>query len=97
MQCVPAAAAASQRHAATFNPQLWSYIMVNTKLFMADGGKIRGLSAAANGVGTLGAVPKEGDFIVMGAPANSPAFKVERVTFLFNEDAVRLIVSPIGI
>lgn len=71
--------------------------MVNTKLFMADGGKVRGLSAVANGIGTLGAVPKEGDYIVMAAPANSPGFKVERVTFLFNEDAVRLIVSPIQI
>ena len=71
--------------------------MVNAKLFMADGGKVRGLTAAANGVGTLGALPKEGDYIVMGAPANSPGFRVERVTFLFNEDAVRLIVSPIQV
>lgn len=71
--------------------------MVNTKLFMADGCKVRGLSAVANGIGTLGAVPAEGDFIVMGAPANSAAFKVDRLTFLFKEDAVRLIVSPIGI
>jgi hypothetical protein len=71
--------------------------MVNTKLFTADGGKIRGLSAVANGIGTLGTVPKEGDCIVMTAQANSPAFQVERVTFLFNEDAVRLVVSPIQI
>ena len=71
--------------------------MVNIRLFTADGGRIRGLLAAANGIGTLGAVPKEGDYIVMGGPANSPGFKVERVTFLINEDAVRLIVSPIQI
>ena len=34
---------------------------------------------------------------VMGAPANSPGFKVERVTVLFNADAVPLRVSPIQI
>lgn len=68
--------------------------MVNARLFLSDGGKLRGLQAVANGIGTLGVVPKEGDYIVMGAPANSQGFKVERVTFLFNEDAVRLIVSP---
>lgn len=45
----------------------------------------------------LAPLPKEEDFIVMEVPANSAAFKVDRVTFLFNEDAVRLIVSPIGI
>ena len=71
--------------------------MINTKLFLADGGKIRGLSAVANGIGTLGAMPKEGDYLVMSQPANAQGFKVERVTFLFNEDAVRLIVSPIQI
>ena len=71
--------------------------MVNTKLFTADGGKVRGLQAVANGIGTLGAMPKEGDYIVMSPPANTQAFKVEQVTFLFNEDAVRLIVSPIQI
>ena len=71
--------------------------MVNTKLFLADGGKIRGLAAVANGIGTLGTVPKEGDYIVMSTPANTQGFKVQNVTFLFNEDAVRLIVSPIQI
>lgn len=71
--------------------------MVNVKLFMSDGGKVRGLSAAPNGIGAIGAVPKEGDYIVMAPPANTVAYKVERVTFLMNEDAVRLIVSPIAI
>lgn len=71
--------------------------MVNAKLFLADGGRVRGLQAVANGIGTLGVVPKEGDYIGIGAAANSPAFKVEHVAFLLNEDAVRLIVSPIQI
>ncbi len=71
--------------------------MINARLFIADGGKIRGLTAAQDGVGTLGAIPKEGDYITMAAPANTPGYRVEQVTFLMNEDAVRLIVSPIGI
>ena len=69
--------------------------MVNVKLFKADGGKIRGLQAA--GEGKFGATPKEGDYINMGQGAGDPAFKVEAVVFLLNEDAVRLIVSPVGI
>ena len=71
--------------------------MVNAKLFTADGGKVRGLMAVANGIGTLGALPRAGDYICMNAQANTPAFKIEMVTFLFNEDAVRLAVSPIQI
>jgi hypothetical protein len=71
--------------------------MVNVKLFMADGGRVRGLQATPNGIGTLGAVPKEGDYIGIGAAATSPSFLVEKVAFLLNEDAVRLIVSPINI
>ena len=71
--------------------------MINVKLFTAEGGKVRGLQATPNGIGTLSAVPKEGDYIILSAPANTPGFKVERVTFLMNEDAVRLMVSPISI
>lgn len=71
--------------------------MVNVKLFTAEGGKLRGLTPVANGEGTLGAVPKVGDYIGMGVAADSPAFKVENVAFLINEDAVRLVVSPISI
>lgn len=71
--------------------------MVNVKLFLADGGRVRGLLPPANSIGTLGAVPKEGDYIGIGAQANNPAFKVEAVAFLLNEDAVRVIVSPLQI
>lgn len=71
--------------------------MVNVKLFKADGGKVRGLTPVASGVGTVGVVPKVGDFIGMGTAADSPTFKVEAVGFLLGEDAVRLIVSPLSI
>jgi hypothetical protein len=71
--------------------------MVNVKLFMADGGKVRGLQAVPNGIGTLGAVPEVGDYIVLNAQANSPGFKVELVGYLMNEDAVRVGVSAINI
>jgi len=69
--------------------------MVKVKLFKADGEKIRGLQQI--GEGQVGAVPKNGDYINMGAGAGDPAYKIETVVFLLNEDAVRLIVSPIGI
>jgi hypothetical protein len=69
--------------------------MVNVKLFKADGGKIRGLAAA--GTGTFGAVPQVGDYINMGTAADSPAFRVDAVAYLLNEDAVRLVVSDVRI
>jgi hypothetical protein len=71
--------------------------MVNVKLFMADGGKLRGLQAVPNGIGTLGAVPEVGDYIILNQQANTPGFKVEVVSYLMNEDAVRVGVSPIAI
>lgn len=69
--------------------------MVNVKLFKADGGKVRGLTQV--GEGKFGAAPKEGDYINMDAAADAPAYKIDAVVFLLNEDAVRLIVSPIGV
>jgi hypothetical protein len=69
--------------------------MVNAKLFMADGDKIRGLAAVAGGVGTFVAVPKAGDYINLDELADGRTFKVEAAGFLINEDAVRLIVSQI--
>jgi hypothetical protein len=72
-------------------------LMVNVKLFKENGGKIRGLSAVTNGVGKFGAVPEVGDYVNMGEAASSPTFKVEAVAYLMNEDAVRLIVSPVTI
>ena len=69
--------------------------MTNVKLFSENGGKIRGLQQV--GEGRFGAVPKVGDYINMGAAAADPAFKIESVVFLINEDAVRLIVSPVTI
>jgi len=69
--------------------------MLNVILFAADGGKVGSLKQVATG--TFGALPKEGDYINMGVALGSPAYKVESVVYLLNEDAVRLIVSPIGI
>jgi len=69
--------------------------MLNVRLFAAAGGRVRGLAQV--GAGTVGALPKEGDYINMGTAADSPGFKVEAVAYLINEDAVRLIVSPLNI
>ena len=69
--------------------------MVNVLLFAADGGRVRGLTQV--GAGTVGAVPRVGDYIAMGTAADDPAFEVESVAFLINEDAARLIVSPLNI
>ncbi len=68
--------------------------MVNVKLFMADGGKVRGLQQITEG--TIGAVPKEGDVIGLGLQIDDAFFKVEQVSFLINESAVFLSVSPIS-
>jgi hypothetical protein len=67
--------------------------MVNVKLFAAEGKKVIGLSQITEG--TIGAVPKEGDIIGLGAQISDKFFKVEQVSFLLNENAVFLIVSPI--
>jgi hypothetical protein len=68
--------------------------MVNVKLFAAEGEKVIGLSQITEG--TIGAVPKEGDIIGLGAQISDKFFKVKQVSFLLNENAVFLIVSPIN-
>ncbi len=69
--------------------------MIQVKMFTANGGKITGLIHAADAM--CFAIPKQGDYVAMGAALTSVIYKVEEVVFQNNENAVRLVVTKISI
>lgn len=69
--------------------------MIQVKMFTANGGKITGLSHAADA--NCFAIPNRGDFIAMGDALSSTIYKVDEVCYLTDENAVRVVVTKITI
>ena len=67
--------------------------MITARLYKYEGSVTRGLPEIGKPI-QLFAIPQVGDIIDSSNNPNEPAYKVEFVVYVIDEDGVRLIVSP---